>query len=246
MRSSVHGASGVGSVIKGMAGLGGLSLGAHIAYEVRKHGLVESWHKSLKRKGTAFRLTEAGRWAGVRSGLLHFMYVWRQRRLRADPKVDAMAEAMAVGDMHASFYEHTGELNDPAQKEQKTASAYAEMMLATRNRKGAVLDIDSATDGLPRYTKQEVATHRSKSDCWLIIRNRVYDVTSWCEERPMVVPSCQGQDLINWLICAEGCLHIRVALEFFCSTLGRTRRPYFAKLSTRYVCERENALPVEQ
>ena len=57
----------------------------------------------------AFRLSEAGRWAaGIRSGLLHFNFVWRQKKMHADSSVDAAAEAQAVGDMHAAFYEATG------------------------------------------------------------------------------------------------------------------------------------------
>ena len=67
--------AGVAAVVKTVVGVGGAALGAHVAHQVGKHGLAESWSKSLRRKGTAFRLTEAGRWAGIRSGLIHFSYV---------------------------------------------------------------------------------------------------------------------------------------------------------------------------
>ena len=49
-------AAGVGTVAAGVAGSLGMALGAHVAYEVRKHGLATSWQKSLKRKGSEFSL----------------------------------------------------------------------------------------------------------------------------------------------------------------------------------------------
>ncbi|GIW62642.1 MAG: hypothetical protein KatS3mg090_0468 [Patescibacteria group bacterium] len=34
------------------------------------------------------------------------------------------------------------------------------------------------------YTMAEVAQHSSKSDCWMIIHDKVYDVTSFIEKHP--------------------------------------------------------------
>ncbi|XP_015972566.1 cytochrome B5-like protein [Arachis duranensis] len=34
------------------------------------------------------------------------------------------------------------------------------------------------------YTKSEVSTHNKRTDCWIIIKNKVYDVTSYVEEHP--------------------------------------------------------------
>ncbi|XP_021900111.1 cytochrome B5-like protein [Carica papaya] len=34
------------------------------------------------------------------------------------------------------------------------------------------------------YTKAEVALHNKRTDCWIIIKDRVYDVTSYVEEHP--------------------------------------------------------------
>ena len=35
-----------------------------------------------------------------------------------------------------------------------------------------------------RYTLEEVARHSSPSDCWLIIRRKVYDVSPWIRRHP--------------------------------------------------------------
>ncbi|KAJ8444471.1 hypothetical protein Cgig2_024035 [Carnegiea gigantea] len=35
-----------------------------------------------------------------------------------------------------------------------------------------------------RYTKAEVSLHNKRTDCWIIIKNKVYDVTSYVEEHP--------------------------------------------------------------
>ena len=35
-----------------------------------------------------------------------------------------------------------------------------------------------------RYTLQDVASHSSPADCWLIIRRKVYDVTPWIRRHP--------------------------------------------------------------
>ncbi|KAH6809954.1 cytochrome B5-like protein [Perilla frutescens var. frutescens] len=34
------------------------------------------------------------------------------------------------------------------------------------------------------YTKAEVSLHNKRTDCWIIIKDRVYDVTSYVEEHP--------------------------------------------------------------
>ncbi|XAR53387.1 hypothetical protein NMG60_11021925 [Bertholletia excelsa] len=35
-----------------------------------------------------------------------------------------------------------------------------------------------------RYTKIEVSLHNKRTDCWIIIKDKVYDVTSYVEEHP--------------------------------------------------------------
>ncbi|KAL6974458.1 Cytochrome B5-like protein [Sarracenia purpurea var. burkii] len=34
------------------------------------------------------------------------------------------------------------------------------------------------------YTKAEVSIHTKRTDCWIIIKDKVYDVTSYVEEHP--------------------------------------------------------------
>ncbi|WJZ94484.1 hypothetical protein VitviT2T_013335 [Vitis vinifera] len=34
------------------------------------------------------------------------------------------------------------------------------------------------------YTKAEISLHNKKTDCWIIIKDKVYDVTSYVEEHP--------------------------------------------------------------
>ena len=37
---------------------------------------------------------------------------------------------------------------------------------------------------LPVYSREEVALHTSKSDAWVIIKDKVYNVTNWLEKHP--------------------------------------------------------------
>ncbi|KAJ9692242.1 hypothetical protein PVL29_011352 [Vitis rotundifolia] len=34
------------------------------------------------------------------------------------------------------------------------------------------------------YTKAEISLHNKNTDCWIIIKDKVYDVTSYVEEHP--------------------------------------------------------------
>eukprot|EP00899_Mesostigma_viride_P006929 jgi/Mesvir1/16237/Mv08490-RA.1 len=42
----------------------------------------------------------------------------------------------------------------------------------------------SANGGPSKYTLAEIAAHDSPTDCWLIIRGKVYDVTEWVPKHP--------------------------------------------------------------
>ncbi|KAK9705901.1 hypothetical protein RND81_07G091000 [Saponaria officinalis] len=35
-----------------------------------------------------------------------------------------------------------------------------------------------------KYTKTDVSLHNKRTDCWVIIKDKVYDVTSYVEEHP--------------------------------------------------------------
>ena len=164
-----------------MLGAGGAALAGHVGYEWRKHGLAESWRKSLQRKGSAFALTEGARWVGIRSGLLHFSAAVRQKRMAAASGVDDAELKSAVGDMHSWFYEKTGELNDPKKKEEQTRKAYAKAHPAAAAGAG---DTGDATHPLPTYSAAEVAGHAAKDDCWVVIRGKVYDLSLWLASHP--------------------------------------------------------------
>uniref|UniRef100_I1J4J1 Cytochrome b5 heme-binding domain-containing protein n=1 Tax=Glycine max TaxID=3847 RepID=I1J4J1_SOYBN len=45
----------------------------------------------------------------------------------------------------------------------------------------ASLNVDKASKS---YSKTEVSLHNKRTDCWIIIKNKVYDVTSYVEEHP--------------------------------------------------------------
>ena len=37
---------------------------------------------------------------------------------------------------------------------------------------------------MKQYTKEEISLHKNKQDCWIIIRNKVYDITSFLNIHP--------------------------------------------------------------
>lgn len=47
-----------------------------------------------------------------------------------------------------------------------------------------VLPPTDTTGDTSSYTLQEVATHKDASSCWTIVRDSVYDVTSWATIHP--------------------------------------------------------------
>ncbi|KAM3256985.1 hypothetical protein ACQJBY_049394 [Aegilops geniculata] len=52
--------------------------------------------------------------------------------------------------------------------------------------KGEGKDARSAGNGTTStsYSKKEVSTHNTRKDCWIIIKDKVYDVTPYVEEHP--------------------------------------------------------------
>ncbi|GAB4852656.1 hypothetical protein Ancab_016871 [Ancistrocladus abbreviatus] len=45
-------------------------------------------------------------------------------------------------------------------------------------------NINSTNKASQRYTKSEVSVHNKRTDCWIIIKDKVYDVTPYVEEHP--------------------------------------------------------------
>ncbi|XP_039166027.1 cytochrome B5-like protein [Eucalyptus grandis] len=61
------------------------------------------------------------------------------------------------------------------------------LLLLPRNRKSGHLEkvqSNSSAQGCKSYTKVDVALHNKRTDCWIIIKDKVYDVTSYVEEHP--------------------------------------------------------------
>ncbi|XP_010531157.1 PREDICTED: cytochrome B5-like protein [Tarenaya hassleriana] len=54
-----------------------------------------------------------------------------------------------------------------------------------RSHKGQSNDSTNVKDKGPKsFTKAEVSLHNRRTDCWIIIKDKVYDVTSYVEEHP--------------------------------------------------------------
>ncbi|CAA0838622.1 Cytochrome B5-like protein [Striga hermonthica] len=61
------------------------------------------------------------------------------------------------------------------------------LIFAPRFRKsdnGKLVKSHVSAKALNVYTKAEVSLHNRRTDCWIIIKNKVYDVTSYVEEHP--------------------------------------------------------------
>ncbi|MEO8863356.1 MAG: cytochrome b5-like heme/steroid binding domain-containing protein [Candidatus Saccharimonadales bacterium] len=58
----------------------------------------------------------------------------------------------------------------------------------------------SSTSGTDTFTTAEVAIHSTSSDCWLIINNKVYDVSKFLGDHPggayTIIPYC-GKEATN-------------------------------------------------
>ncbi|PKA64243.1 Cytochrome b5 [Apostasia shenzhenica] len=52
--------------------------------------------------------------------------------------------------------------------------------------KGKVKEISQTItkETLNCYTKQDVSVHNKRNDCWIIIKDKVYDVSPYVEEHP--------------------------------------------------------------
>lgn len=72
----------------------------------------------------------------------------------------------------------------------------ASLFLYTRHKNNASNNTTNTTETLRSMSLSEVAEHASASDCWLVIDNKVYDVTNFIPQHPggsEIVRGC-GQD----------------------------------------------------
>ena len=60
--------------------------------------------------------------------------------------------------------------------------------------------LTKAVLGPARFSLEDVAEHNSPTDCWVIVRRKVYDVTSW-------VPRHPGGDMI-FVKAGRDCTHL--------------------------------------
>ncbi|XP_058115320.1 cytochrome B5-like protein isoform X2 [Magnolia sinica] len=47
-----------------------------------------------------------------------------------------------------------------------------------------VVQTNPSSKATKLYTKAEVSLHNTRTDCWIIIKDKVYDVTPYVEEHP--------------------------------------------------------------
>lgn len=83
--------------------------------------------------------------------------------------------------------------SNPASRDTSTDDVRRVMTNETGNSTELVQDQAST-----QYTAEDVAKHNNKSDCWLIVNNGVYNVTSFIGEHPggpgEIIKHC-GQDI---------------------------------------------------
>ncbi|XP_019191945.1 PREDICTED: cytochrome B5-like protein isoform X1 [Ipomoea nil] len=58
-------------------------------------------------------------------------------------------------------------------------------MMRNKSDQPRKLQANAQTKFAPKaYSKAEVALHNKRTDCWIIIKDKVFDVTSYVEEHP--------------------------------------------------------------
>ncbi|KAH9313704.1 hypothetical protein KI387_022331, partial [Taxus chinensis] len=66
------------------------------------------------------------------------------------------------------------------------AALAASFFFIRKGHNGSTTDIATVNNLSTKrvYMKSEVAQHNKRTDCWIIIKDKVYDVTSYVEEHP--------------------------------------------------------------
>ena len=62
--------------------------------------------------------------------------------------------------------------------------------------------VDDEDRKLVQYSLSQVAQHSSSRDCWIVIGNKIYDVTRYIVE---VIPPCEKQiECVTFFDCENG------------------------------------------
>lgn len=83
------------------------------------------------------------------------------------------------------------------------------------------------------YTMQEAAHHNTKDDCWIVVHNKVYDVTSYLDDHPGgddVVLAATAKDATDEFEDAGHSKDARELLESFCIGELDTSSPLIPEL----------------
>ncbi|CAI5478022.1 unnamed protein product [Closterium sp. Yama58-4] len=86
------------------------------------------------------------------------------------------------------------------------------------------------------YTKEEVARHNKRDDCWVIIKNKVYDLTSYVDEHPGgdAILNNAGEDATEGFYGPQHASRVFDQVEeFFIGDLVTTVSTYYTEVAAR-------------
>lgn len=58
----------------------------------------------------------------------------------------------------------------------------------------------STKDDIPTLSLEQIGAHASRDDCWVAVRDKVWDVTEFLEGHPGGVEGMCGEFLISYLV----------------------------------------------
>lgn len=96
----------------------------------------------------------------------------------------------------------------------------------------------------PQYTKEDVKTHDQPSDLWMIIHNKVYDVTSFAKDHPggvEVLFDCGGVDAseaFDDVAHSDDAVHMLEPL-YIGDVMVNQRKAYFKKLPPKSIVKKK-------
>lgn len=88
------------------------------------------------------------------------------------------------------------------------------------------------------FTEEQVAQHNTRSDCWTIIDNKVYNLSSWVDNHPggdEIIVSLAGKDSTGFFNDQHGDNDFpkEVLMHFYIGDLNPPRRPRFHNSSIK-------------